>query len=92
MKIVLDVKNASSLKEPRKDQIIIYDGKQWYVTTRQILFEEYEEKIDSKLHELEEKALALEADNKEFKNSVSKDIIKMSEVVEGILLANGKAN
>lgn len=92
MKVLLDVKNPSALKEPRKDQIIIFDGNKWYITTRQDLFKEYEEKVDAKIAELEQKAIDLENENKEFKNSVSKDIITMSDVIEQMLVANGKAN
>ena len=90
MKMVLDVKNPSLLKEPKKDQIIIFDGNKWYVTTKQDLFKEYEDKVDAKLEALEKITNELVEANNQFKDSVSRDIIKITDVVEKIYIATGK--
>ena len=92
MKLVLDVKNASALKQPREGQLIIYDGEKWYVTTRQELFKEYETKLDSKLEAMSNLLDELKNENQEFKNSVSKDIIKISDIVETMYISQGKGN
>lgn len=84
MKIMLDVKNASALKKPSQNQIILYDGEKWYVTTRQALFKEYEDIIDEKMDALENKEAELEKNNDEFKKKVAKDILQMSAVIESI--------
>jgi len=81
MNVVLDVKNGSALKKPSKDNLILFDGKKWYVTTRQEVFEEYEQKVDKKLAEIEEVKTRLEQENSDFKKKVSKDIVEMSQII-----------
>ena len=82
MQVVLDIKNASSLKKPKANQVILYDGDKWYVTTRQALFKEYEDKVDSKLKTIEELKEKIEKDNAEFKKEVSKSVYDISVLVE----------
>ena len=88
MKLVLDIKNTSKAIAPSKDNIILYDGKNWYITTKQEIFEEYEKTIDKKINELSNLIETLRNDNTTFKQNVSKQIISMSDIVEGVYKNN----
>ena len=84
MKIALEVKNNSKIIKPSKNDVIIHDGKQWYVTTKSDIFHEYEEKIDAKLRELQELINSLAQDNASFKENVSKQVLDISNIVEAM--------
>lgn len=55
MKIELEIKNVPKAIAPTKDNIILYDGKQWYITTKQDLFKEYDERFKAKIAACDEK-------------------------------------
>lgn len=81
MRIAIDVKNMSRMKEPSANDVIVYDGRQWYVTTKDDILKEANETL-SKC----EKTLArLEAENQEFKQQTSKDIIEIAETTKKLL-------
>ena len=81
MRIAIDVKNMSRMKEPSANDVIVYDGRQWYVTTKDEILKEANETL-SKC----EKTLArLEAENQEFKQQTSKDIIEIAETTKKLL-------
>ena len=82
MKIALEVKNNSKIIKPSKNNVLLYDGKQWYITTKEDIFAEYEARIDKKLRQLDNLIRALEKDNADFKEDVSKDILAISNVVK----------
>ena len=86
MRIAIDVKNMSRMKEPSANDVMIYDGKQWYITTKDDILKEANE-ILSKC----EKTLArLEAENREFKQQASKDIVKIAETTKKLLNLKGE--
>jgi hypothetical protein len=81
MRIAIDVKNMSKMKEPSANDVIVYDGRQWYVTTKDDILKEANEAL-SKC----EKTLArLEAENREFKQQTSKDIIEIANTTKKLL-------
>ena len=84
MKIALEVKNSSKVVRPSVNNVIIYDGEQWYVTTKEALFGEYESKIDAKLQEIQNLINTLRSDNTSFKNTVSQQITDITTIVESI--------
>ena len=86
MKIGLDVKNISRAIKPKKNDVIIFDGKEWYVTTKKDLFDEYEQKLDEKLKELE----SLIKDNAIFKKEISGQIVKMSKTIRDFIKTQGE--
>lgn len=81
MKLGLDIKNPRKAIRPSKDDIIIYDGKQWYVTTKEDLFKEFEERISTKEKELDDK---IEEMN-EFKVKSAKQIATIAQIVEDFI-------
>ena len=36
MKLILEVKNNKKIINPSRDDILLYDGKEWFVTTKKI--------------------------------------------------------
>ena len=84
MKIALEVKNNSKIIRPSKNNVIIYDGKEWYVTTKEELFGEYEKRIDSKCEKLQGLVNELKEENKNFKNTISKQMVDISNIVESM--------
>ena len=86
MKIGLEIKNISRAMKPKKDDIIIFDGKDWYVTTKKDLFGEYEAKLDEKIRILN----ALVQENATFKQNVSSQMAKLGETVKNFIKAQGE--
>ena len=84
MNIMLDIKNASALKKPNNGHIILYDGEKWYVTTRDALFKEYQDKVDAKLAEIERKEAKMLEETQEFQKKVSSDVLQLTELIENI--------
>ena len=82
MKIALEVKNSKSIVNPSKNSVILYDGKQWYVTTKEDIFAEYEALMDKKIAQIERLINKLAGENAEFKQDVSRDILKINEIVK----------
>lgn len=78
MKTVLDIKNMGGVMKPEKNNVIMYDGKEWYVTTKQDLFKEYNKKIEELEKMIEE--------NKKFKKDVSAQLVEMSEIIKTLLI------
>lgn len=76
MKLILNVKNSTKAVKPSSDNVILYDGKDWYVTTKQELFKEY----NSKLKEFEK----VIEENKEFKKEVAAQIVEMSNLIKSL--------
>jgi hypothetical protein len=74
MKVFLDVKNMSKVIKPSTENVMLFDGKQWYVTTKQELFKEYDEKLVEFDQMIQE--------NKEFKKSVASQLLEMSELIK----------
>ena len=76
--IGLKIKNASRAMKPKKGDVIIFDGKEWYITTKEDIFKEYEEKVDKKLAEVSQKLIEIA----KFKQEVSENMVTMSETIK----------
>ena len=85
MKIGLEIKNASQVFKPKKGDVILFDGKNWYITTKEDIFREYEEKVDSKITEVNNELNELRA----YKAEVSKQIKKMAEAIRKFISLEG---
>lgn len=86
MKVVLSVKNNSKVIKPIENNVILYDGKQWYVTTKEKLFEEW----TSLLNECNSKLEDLEKQNTEFKKEVSSQLKEMTELIQKLFETKGE--
>ena len=77
MQVVLNVKNASKLVKPTSDSVLLYNGKNWYVTTKEEILKE----IRGLLSECRETLEAQKQDNEEFKRKVSAEIKEMADSI-----------
>lgn len=81
MKIVLEVQNVKKSITPSKDNIIIYDGESWYVTTKSDLFKEYDERFEEKIKECEEQ---IETMN-QYKKEISQQMLDIKEIIQNFV-------
>ena len=82
IKVGLNIKNSSKAIKPTKGDIVIFDGKDWYVTTKEDILKEYREKlaeINQKLQEMEQ-----------FKREISAQIKEMSEIIKKFVKLQGE--
>ena len=91
MKIAIDVTNTTKKAKPDKDDLLLYDGRKWYITTKKEVFNELENKINeaivrysNKYNELALKYAKLEEENREFKAKVSSQMLEMAKLIEDL--------
>lgn len=88
MKLTLDIKNFKRIIKPTKDDVILYDGKEWYVTTKKDLFEELSRKFDEREIEVENKLSEIKNVIEEFKQikvENAKQISTMSKTIKDLI-------
>lgn len=85
MKVALEIKNGNRLLKPRKDDIIIFDGKSWYITSKSDIFAEYETKMNEKIAEIEQ----TNQETEQFKREISSQMVTMSEIIEKFVKMQG---
>lgn len=76
MKIVLNVKDKRAFN-PIKNDVIIFDGKEWYITTKEEILKE---SLDL-LNEIRDELNKIIKENSDFKKDVADQILTISEVV-----------
>lgn len=80
MKIAFDVKNPEKLLKPNLNDVMLFDGKEWYVTTKEELLKECSELLNNCQITLER----LSSDNELFKKKVASQLVDMSEIIKTI--------
>lgn len=85
VKVGLNIKNGSKIMKSKEGDVIIFDGKDWYVTTKNDIFKEYQEKVDEKLAQVDKKLQQME----NYKADISKDIQTMSETIRKFVNIQG---
>lgn len=78
MKLALDIKNTSRAVKPIKDDVIIYDGNSWYITTKENILKEDREMLENFKKENEKK----NEEMKKLKKDVANQLYKMSELIK----------
>ncbi len=81
MQVVLTVKNTSKVLKPTKDNVLLYDGHMWYVTTKADLLKE----TNDLLKECQETLEALKQQNLDFKAEVASQVKQMSDAILQII-------
>lgn len=78
MEVVLDIKNVPKVMNPTVDAVITYDGKKWYLTTKETLLTDAYKLIEKAKEELEN----IKKENKDFKTEVAHQMYEMSEIIK----------
>ena len=86
MKVALEIRNLSKLKNPIKNDVIIFDGKEWYITTKEEILKE----ANDLLLECKRELASVKRENKEFKQQTSKDILELTDTVRSLLELKGE--
>ena len=84
MEVILDIKNIPKVMKPTQDDVIVFDGKKWYLTTKQSLLEDAYKLIAKAKEELEN----LKAENESFKNQVNEQLGFMSDAIRKLYEVN----
>lgn len=82
MHVIMDIKNMSKITKPSVNNVILYDGKTWYVTTKQELFKEYDAKLKKFDEVLEEM--------KKLKKEVASQLMEMSDFIKKLYSKQGE--
>lgn len=93
MKIGLDVKNPKKAIKPNKSDLIVYDGKEWYVTTKEELYKDLCERLAQKEKELAAKVAECDekiAEVNKLKVDVAKQLLEFGEIVTSLVSKEGK--
>lgn len=85
MKIALNIKNMRKAMRPANDDVIVYDGKEWYITTKETLFKEYQDKVDARLVAADAKIAEMEA----YKGKISSQIAELAEIIRQFVKLEG---
>jgi len=86
VKVGLTIKNGSKVFKPKKGDMIIFDGKDWYVTTKDDIFAEYQEKVNAKLQEVQRELQEL----RQYKGEVASQIAKMGTLIKDFIKSQGE--
>ena len=93
MKIYLDVKNPGKVVKPTRNDLVIYDGKNWYVTTKDDLLAEFNEKLVKKGKELDAKIAECDkkiAEVDKLKADVAKQLLTFGDIVRDLVSKEDK--
>lgn len=85
MKIVVDVKKTRNSTKFEKDDVIIYDGKDWYVTTKGELFAELEAKVNNAISMYDRKYNELNSRFAELSKEYNEQMSKLIPILKNIL-------
>ena len=76
--VLLNIKNVPKVMKPTQDDVVVFNGKDWYITSKESLFAEAYKLIGECNAELEK----VKKENSDFKKSVAKQLVELSELVE----------
>lgn len=89
MKVVFEVKrnkeNGKSSLNIKKGDVLLYNGSEWYVTTQEELFMEYNKKINNAITEYDRKFKALEKEYEQFLTEYTEQNTKLINLIEGLV-------
>ena len=86
MKVALDIRNMSKLVKPSSNDVIVYDGKEWYVTTKEDILKEANDLLSECRTELANEQEA----NRRFREQVSQDMSELTGMVRSLLSLKGE--
>ena len=75
--VLLNIKNVPKVMKPTRDDVVVYNGKEWYITTKESLLADAYKLLGECKAELEK----VKKENSDFKKSVAKQMVELSELV-----------
>ncbi len=78
MEVILDIKNVPKAIKPTKNDVIVFNGKQWYLTDKESLLGEAYALVEAAKQNLER----IKEENNAFKAQVAKQLYDMSELIK----------
>lgn len=86
MKVTFDIKNASKAIRPQSNDVIMFDGKDYYITTKDELLKEEKQLLLDCKKELKR----VKEENEKFKKEISAQILDMSEIIKQMYTNRGE--
>ena len=86
MKLALDVSTNRKMIKPSTNDVILYNGKTWYVTTKEELFKEYDNHFASKIEECNAKIQEMN----ELKAELARQMLEYGQLIRDVVLAKGE--
>ena len=93
MRLALEIKNPGKVIKPSKNDVVIYNGKEWYITTKEDLFKEFEERLSKKEKEINDKIKECNekiAEINTLKADVAKQLLTFGEIVRDLVSKEDK--
>lgn len=87
MEVIIKVKNISRVFNHKQGDVIVCDGKDWYITTKEDILKDAYNLIEECKAELDK----TKAENAEFKKTCAKQIKDLSDAIQ-ILLKDREEN
>lgn len=84
MEVMLDIKNVPKVMKPTEDDVIVFNGKQWYITSKESLLKDAYKLLENCKQELEK----IKQENKDFKNEVNKQLVFMRDAIKALYEVN----
>ena len=78
MEVILDIKNVPKVIKPTVNSVIVFNGKEWYLTTKEDLLAEANNLVAEARAELSK----IITENTEFKQKVGAQLYQMSELIK----------
>lgn len=85
MKIVIDVKASSKTQGFKKNDVILYDGAQWYVTTAEELCASLEKRYNDIIAKLDQRINELNESYAKFMQKYNEQNEKLLPIIEELL-------
>ena len=86
MRVALDIRNMSKLTKPTKNDVIVYDGKEWYITTKDDLLKAAMDLV----HKCEQTLADIKQENQQFKEETSSNIKEIADTAQNLLRLKGE--
>lgn len=78
MEVILDIKNVPKVMNPTVNSVIVFNGKDWYLTSKESLLKEAYELVEEAKQSIEK----LKEENTKFKSDVATQLQTMSDAIK----------
>lgn len=78
MEVILDIKNVPKVIKPTTNSVIVFNGKEWYLTDKESLLGEAYALVEAVKQDLAK----IKEENNTFKAQVAKQLYDMSDIIK----------